>query len=40
MANLVKFMSGSSASFAALGTKDDNTLYFLNDTKQIYKGEH
>ena len=38
MANLVKFMSGSSASFAALGTKDDNTLYFLNDTKQIYKG--
>lgn len=36
--SLVKFMTGSAASFEALGTKDSNTLYFLNDTKQIYKG--
>lgn len=38
MANLVKFMTGSANSFAALPTKDANTLYFLNDTKQLYKG--
>lgn len=35
---LVKFMTGSSANFQALAQKDTNTLYFLNDTKQIYKG--
>lgn len=37
---LVKFMTGSSANFQALAQKDENTLYFLNDTKQIYKGEN
>ena len=35
---LVKFMTGSSANFQALAQKDNDTLYFLNDTKQIYKG--
>ena len=35
---LVKFMTGSFANFQALAQKDNDTLYFLNDTKQIYKG--
>lgn len=36
--NLVKFKSGTAAAFKALESKDNNTLYFLNDTYQIYKG--
>lgn len=39
MASLVKFMMGSSASFDLLPNKDFNTLYFLNDSHQIYKGD-
>lgn len=35
---LVKFMTGSSTAFNNLATKDENTLYFLNDIKQLYKG--
>lgn len=38
MANLVKFATGSSENYKSLATKDDNTLYFLNDTLQLYKG--
>lgn len=38
MATLVKFMTGTSSAFEALETKDSNTLYFLSDLKQIYKG--
>lgn len=38
MANVVKFATGLSTSFANLETKDNDTLYFLSDTKQIYKG--
>lgn len=36
---LVKFMTGTAASFANI-TKDADTLYFLSDTHQLYKGEH
>lgn len=35
---LVKFMTGTSGSFANI-TKDADTLYFLSDTHQLYKGE-
>lgn len=38
MANNVKFMYGPKASYTALATKDNNTLYFLTDTLQIFKG--
>lgn len=37
-ANFVKFVFGTSAAYAALGTKDANTLYFITDSRQIYKG--
>lgn len=39
MANKIKFITGNSASFASLETKDSNALYFLTDTQQIYKGD-
>ena len=39
MAALVKFMMGSAGSFDLLPEKDFNTLYFLNDSYQIYKGD-
>ncbi len=32
-------LAGTSAAYAALVTKDANKLYFLTDTKQLYKGE-
>lgn len=35
--NLVNFVTGTSAQFA-LATKNANTLYFISDTHQIYKG--
>ena len=35
---LVKFVTGSAASFAALTTKDENTLYFITDERRVYKG--
>lgn len=35
---LVQFKTGTSTAFKALETKDSNTLYFLNDTFQLYKG--
>lgn len=34
----VKFYYGSKTNFEALTTKDSNTLYFLTDSRQIYKG--
>lgn len=34
----VKFQYGTKASFEALGVKDVDTLYFLTDTLQIFKG--
>ena len=37
-ANLVKFVTGNAASFAALTTKDENTLYFITDERRVYKG--
>ena len=40
MANLmITWHSISSASYNALPVKDDNALYFLNDTREIFKGE-
>ena len=40
MANKVQFYSGQSENFKNLETKDNNTLYFLEDTKEIYKGSN
>lgn len=36
--NEVKFLYGAKANYEALTTKDNNTLYFLTDTLQIFKG--
>ena len=36
---LVKFVQGTSVSYASLPTKDADTLYFLTDTRVIMKGE-
>lgn len=36
--NMVKYVKTSSASYKALETKDIYTLYFLEDTGEIYKG--
>lgn len=38
MANLVKWVATTKAAYAALATKDAYTLYWLEDTKEIYKG--
>lgn len=38
MADLVKFSTGTAAEFAALASKDSNTLYFITDERQLYKG--
>lgn len=37
-ANLIKWIITSSSVYKALGTKDTNSLYFLEDTREIYKG--
>ena len=37
MANNVKFLSGTYSQYSALGVKDNNTLYFL-DNGQLFKG--
>lgn len=34
----VKFSYGTAANYKALTTKDNDTLYFLTDTRQFYKG--
>ena len=34
----VKFNYGTKANFEALEAKDNDTLYFLTDTLQIFKG--
>ena len=36
---LVKFLTGSAAEFQGLGTKDQDTLYFITDERRIYKGD-
>lgn len=36
--NLVKFRSLTNSQFAAISSKDANTLYFISDTKKIFKG--
>lgn len=36
--NDVKFLYGTKANYETLTTKDSNTLYFLTDTLQIFKG--
>lgn len=36
--NEVKFLYGTKANFETLTTKDSNTLYFLTDTLQIFRG--
>lgn len=38
MANLVNFRKCTYSEFAALTVKEDNSLYFLTDTHQIFKG--
>jgi hypothetical protein len=38
MANLVKFVSTSASGYAGITTPDGNTLYFLEDTEDLYKG--
>ena len=35
---LVKFVVTDAAGYAGLGTKEDNALYFVTDTRKIYKG--
>lgn len=35
---LVKFATGTAVDYSGLSTKDANTLYFITDTRQIYKG--
>lgn len=37
--NLVKFRTLASSQFAAISSKDANTLYFISDTKKIFKGD-
>ena len=37
--NYVNFITGSRPQFDELQVKDNDTLYFLEDTKQIFKGE-
>ena len=39
MANNVIFKVGTKALYNALEQKDTNTLYWLTDTKEIYKGD-
>lgn len=36
---LVKFVAGTAASYAALQTKNADTLYFITDAHRIYKGD-
>lgn len=36
---MVKFVVGLSSQFQALASKDSDTLYFITDTKKIYKGD-
>ena len=36
---LVKFLTGSAADFQGLGTKNQDTLYFITDERRIYKGD-
>ena len=36
---LVKFVTGTAAQYADLGTKDQDTLYIITDARQIYKGD-
>lgn len=38
MPNLIKLGQGAYADYAALGVKDNYTVYFTNDTKQIFLG--
>lgn len=38
MANVI-FKQGTSAQYQALATKDANTLYWLTDTQELFKGE-
>lgn len=38
MADMVKWAVATKASFAGLGAKDANTIYFLSDTFEIFKG--
>lgn len=35
----VVFRSGTAAGFAAIATKDSNTIYFCTDTKQLFVGD-
>lgn len=37
--SLVKFLTGSAADFQGLKTKDQDTLYFITDLRQIFKGD-
>ena len=37
--SLIKFLAGTSAQYGALTAKDANTVYFLEDTKQLFVGE-
>lgn len=40
MANKVRFLRGTSAGFAAISQKNENTFYYLTDTKELYLGEN
>lgn len=37
--SLIKFLAGTSAQYGTLTAKDANTVYFLEDTKQLFVGE-
>ena len=39
MADMVKWAVATKASYTGLGAKDANTIYFLSDTFEIFKGE-
>lgn len=39
MVNKVNFVSGTQALFNSIQSKDSNSLYFITDTKRIYKGD-
>ena len=37
--NLVKFVTGTAVAYAGLKQKNPNTLYFLTDSQEVYKGD-
>ena len=38
--NKVTFKKGTSEEYNALSAKDENTIYWLTDTQEVYIGDH